>query len=105
MPVASRPTETRGRSGWPDAVRTPRTRSIASPTRRVHEHGDHLRSPAEGKSYRSTRLLRVRRDRTVRRPRHAGPDQGVARDEPGQLFFVQILGTGGTHGEDHVADV
>src|SRR5919202_6547816 len=41
----------------------------------------------------------------VRRPGHADADQGVSRDEPGQLLLVQIRGAGGPHGEDHVADV
>src|SRR5215204_1942180 len=41
----------------------------------------------------------------VRRQRYADPDQGVARNEPGQLLFIQIFGPGGPHREDHVADV
>src|SRR5215203_2407126 len=36
---------------------------------------------------------------------HAGTDQGVSRNEPGQFLFIQIFGPGGPHGEDHVADV
>ena len=39
------------------------------------------------------------------RPRYADPNEGVARNEPGQFFFVQILRAWWAHGEDHIAYV